>query len=316
MFKRFKQIMLMLLLIIPSPVLAYSDYLIASGENIGIKLKTNGIIVAGNYDKTNSAIKKGDIIISLNGKDITDLKTFMEDISNSRKDSANIGYIRNGTYESNTLNINNGKTGLYLKDSIAGIGTLTFIDPLSKTYGALGHEIIDSNSGLILDDNGGYIYDSKIVEIKRSDNGNPGEKNASINTSSILGDIDDNTNLGLFGDYLEDIDTTNLYKVGTENDVKRGKAYMLTELEDNKVQKYEIEILKINTKEESKNIMFKVTDERLLKVGGIVQGMSGSPIIQDNHLIGAVTHVVVDDPKRGYAILITNMLKGAEKKDD
>lgn len=316
MFKRFKQIILMLLLVIPISVYAYSDYIIASGKNIGIKLQTHGIIVAGNYDKTNTNIKKGDIIISLNDKDVTNLKAFMETISNSGEKTANIGYIRNGGYETATLNINNGKTGLYLKDSIAGIGTLTFIDPETLRYGALGHEIIDSNSGLILDNNGGNIYDSKIIEIKRSDNGNPGEKNASINTSSVLGDIDDNTNLGLFGDYDEKLDTTNLYKVGTSKDIKRGKAYMLTELEDNKVQKYAIEILKIVTKNEIKNIMFKVTDERLLEVGGIVQGMSGSPIIQNDYIVGAVTHVVVDNPQKGYGILITNMLKGADKKDD
>ncbi len=318
MFKHIKPIfLLMLLLVIPCYTYAYSEYVIASGENIGIKLKTKGIIVIGKYDDSNTQLKKGDIITSINNNNNINIDSFTKIISNNRGKSVTIGYIRDG-YESKTkLNINeDGKTGLYLKDTIAGIGTLTFIDPQSKVFGALGHEIIDSTSGIILESNGGNIYESKIINIKRSDNGNPGEKNASIDNNTIMGDIDTNTNKGLFGDYQEEIDETKLYKVGTKDDIKLGKAYMLTELKDNVVKKYEIEILKIDKKKNIKNIMFKVTDTRLLEVGGIVQGMSGSPIIQDNYIVGAVTHVVVDDPLRGYGILITNMLEEAEKKDD
>lgn len=315
MIKRIKYIILMLLLVIPSYVSAYSDYVIASGENIGIKIKSNGIIVVGRYDNTNSKLEKGDIIVSINDNKNIDINNFTDIISNNSSDTIKIGYIRDGEYKSTNLNIKDGKTGLYLKDTIAGIGTLTFIDPNTKIYGALGHEIVDSASGNIIDNKSGNIFDSKVVDIRKGSSGNPGEKNASIETNNQLGDIDSNTNKGLFGDYTGNIPSKNLYKVGTDEEIKLGKAYMLTELENNEVKKYEIEIVKINNKSSTKNIIFKVTDERL-KGTGIVQGMSGSPIIQDNYIIGAVTHVVVDNPYKGYGILITNMLEEAEEKDD
>lgn len=315
MIKRIKYIILMLLLVIPTYVTAYSDYIIAGGDNIGIKMKTDGIIIVGNYDNTNNHLKKGDIIISINNKKNIDINTLTKEISNNSNKTINIGYIRDGDYYTTNLNNKNGKTGLYLKDTIAGIGTITFIDPNNKVYGALGHEIVDSTSGNIINNKNGNIFDSTVLDIEKSDRGTPGEKNASINTNKTLGDIDKNTNKGLFGDYIGSLDNNNLYKVGTVNDIQLGKAYMLTELEDNKVKKYEIEIIKINKKNSTKNIIFKVIDNRLRNTG-IVQGMSGSPIIQNDYIIGAVTHVVVDNPYRGYGILITNMLEEAEKKDE
>lgn len=313
--KRIKYIIIMLLLSIPSYTYAYSKYIVASGENIGIKIKNKGIIIMGNYDDLNNQMNKGDIIISVEDDDDIDINSFTKIISNHSKDTIKIGYIRDGKYKTTDLNIDNGKTGLYLKDTIAGIGTLTFIDPNTKIFGALGHEIIDSISGTIIDSNGGNIYESKVMDIKRSTSNSPGEKNASIETDSNLGDIDTNTNKGIFGDYESNIDDTNLFEVASYEDVKLGKAYILTELDDNKVDKYEIDIIKINNKNSTKNIVFKVTDKRLLETG-IVQGMSGSPIIQDKYIVGAVTHVVVDNPKKGYGILITNMLEEAEKKDE
>ena len=315
MIKRIKYIILMLLLVIPSYVSAYSDYVIASGENIGIKIKSNGIIIAGRYDDTNIELKKGDIIVSINNNSNIDLNDFTDIVSNNSSDTIEIGYIRDGKYKKTKLIVKDGKTGLYLKDSIAGIGTLTFIDPNSKIYGALGHEIIDSSSGNIINNKSGNIFDSKVIEIRKGESGNPGEKNASIENDNKLGDIDTNTNKGLFGDYTKTIPSRNLYKVGTIDNIKLGKAYMLTELENNEVKKYEIEITKIINKSSTKNIIFKVVDERL-KETGIVQGMSGSPIIQDEYIVGAVTHVVVDNPYKGYGILITNMLEEAEKKDE
>lgn len=313
--KKIKFLLLMLLLVIPCYTYAYSDYVIASGENIGIKLKTNGIIIMGNYDETNSNLKEGDIIVSINGTNNINIDKLTEAISNNSTDTIKIGYIRDGRIAYTNLNIQNGKTGLYLKDTITGIGTLTFIDPNTKVFGALGHEIIDTMSGMIVDIYEGNIYDSNVTSIRGSDTGNPGEKNASIN-QKIKGDIDTNTNKGLYGDYIDKIDKNNLYKVANFKDIKKGKAYILTELEDNIVNKYEIEILKLDNSSSIKNIIFKVTDKKLLEIGGIVQGMSGSPIIQNDYIIGAVTHVVVNNPNKGYGILITNMLEEAEKKDD
>lgn len=314
--KKLRVLLILLLLSYPSLTLAYSDYVIASGENIGISLKTKGIIVVDKYDNTNNSLRSGDIIVSISNNDNISMDYLTDMIKKNKNNNIEIGYIRNGKLNNTYLNIINGKTGLYLKDTISGIGTLTFIDPNTNIYGALGHEIVDSNTGIILESNGGNIYDSKVIDINRSSVGSPGEKNASINKNSVIGDIDTNTNKGLFGDYSYKLDNSNLYEVGNIEDIKIGKAYILTELEDNQVNKYEIEIIDIKKNEDIKNIVFKVTDKKLLELGGIVQGMSGSPIIQDDKIIGAVTHVVVDNPTKGYGVFIINMLKEADKKDN
>ena len=278
-------------------------------------IQIKGIIVIGKYNDINSSLNEGDIIISINNNNNLDIKSFTDIISDNSNKTIDIGYIRDGKFDTTKLNIKDGKTGLYLKDTIAGIGTLTFIDPNTKIFGALGHEIVDSTTGKIIDSSDGNIYDSKVININRNSNGVIGEKNASID-SNLLGNIDANTDKGIFGDYTNIINNDILYKVATIDDIKLGKAYILTELNNNKVDKYEVEILKINNNNKTKNIILKVTDTRLLEIGGIVQGMSGSPIIQDDYIVGAVTHVVVDNPKKGYGILITNMLEEAEKKDD
>lgn len=313
--KKLKIILILLFLAYPSLVLGYSDYVVAGGENIGISLKTKGILVVDKYDNTNNFLRSGDIIVSISKNENINMDYLTDTIKNIKNNSIEIGYIRNGKLNSTYLNIKNGKTGLYLKDTISGIGTLTFIDPNTNVYGALGHEIVDSNSGIILESNGGNIYDSKVIDINKSSIGSPGEKNASINKQDVKGDIDTNTNKGLFGNYQDVFNKDNLYEVGDIEDVKIGKAYILTELDDNKVNKYEIEIIDINKNTDIKNIIFKVKDNKLLELGGIVQGMSGSPIIQDNKIIGAVTHVVVDNPTKGYGVFIVNMLKEADKKD-
>ena len=314
MIRKIKLFIVMLLLVMPTRIFAYSKYVVASGENIGIEVKSDGIIVIGKYNDLNSNLNIGDTIISIDNKENIDIKTFTNIVSKYSSNTLKIGYIRDGKYKMMNLNIKDGKTGLYLKDSIVGIGTLTFIDPNTKIYGALGHEIIDSTTGYIFNKNGN-IYDSKVIDIKKSSRGLPGEKNASIDTNNSIGDIDTNTNKGIFGDYKKTIDSDNLYEVGDKDKIKTGKAYILTELDDNRVDKYEIEIIKINSNNDTKNIIFKIIDKRLLNTG-IVQGMSGSPIIQDKYIVGAVTHVVVDNPNKGYGILITNMLEEAEKKDD
>lgn len=316
MINKIKMFILLFLLTIPIYTYAYSDYVVASGENIGIKLNTNGIIVIGRYDEMNSSLGNGDIIISINKQKNINIDSFTKIVSKINNGKVNIGYLRDGTLKSIDLNIKDGKTGLYLKDMILGIGTLTFIDPNTKIYGALGHEIVDSSTGNIINSNSGNIYDSKVVEIKRSSSGIPGEKNATINSNINLGDVDSNTEKGIFGDYILDVDSSNLYKVAKNDDIELGKAYILTELENNKVDKYEIELLSYNKRDKVKNIIFKITDKRLIDIGGIVQGMSGSPIIQGEYIIGAVTHVVIDNPLKGYGILITNMLEEAEKKDE
>jgi stage IV sporulation protein B len=244
----------------------------------------------------------------------------LEVIGNITEDtSIKLGYVRGNNSDSTTLNLlkdDNGvlKTGLYVKDSINGVGTLTFIDPNSKIYGALGHEVIEKTTGQKLEIKDGKIYASTVTGITPSNDGNPGEKNARYDSSEVFGNVTENSTSGIFGTYTDTLPNGKLYKVASENDVKLGKASILTVTSGEEVKDYEINILKVNKdNDNTKNILFEVTDNELLKIsGGIVQGMSGSPIIQDDKIIGAVTHVVVDDPTKGYGIFITNMLEEAE----
>ena len=326
MMYKFKKIIIMFLIyfLLPLNVFAYSDYILASGKNIGIELHSKGVLVVGLYEINNispgvdAGIEVGDIIVEIDNKKINNINELVETVNNVKIDNINISYFRNNILNKTNLKLykdNNGyKTGLYVKDSISGIGTLTYIDPNTSIFGALGHEIIDS-SGTKLEVNTGTIYPSNVTGITKSLDGVPGEKNARYDSSTIIGNVSENTNHGVFGKYLDKINTTNLYKVAKPDMIKKGKAKILTVISNDKVEEFEINILKINTniKQTTKNILFEVTDENLLNItGGIVQGMSGSPIIQDNYIIGAVTHVVVDNPKRGYGIFITNMLEEGE----
>lgn len=327
-FKRFKKTLMLYLLplfIIPFPVLAYSDYIIAGGENIGIELQAKNVIVVGLYEINgkNSAkdagIKIGDTILKVNNQEISDIESMVKIISESNSDTIKLQISRDSKENEIDLPIykdadNVYKTGIYVKDSISGIGTLSFIDPNTKLFGALGHEIIEKSTGKILEIKDGKIFDSTVTSIDRSENGIPGEKNADFNTEEVNGIITENTIKGIFGTYTKEIKNQNLYKVAKNEDVKLGKATILTVLEGKEIKEYEINITKINTnKNETKNITFEITDKELLETtGGIVQGMSGSPIIQNNQIIGAVTHVVVENPIKGYGIFITKMLEEAE----
>ena len=317
-FKKFKKACLTLLLslfIIPINALAYSDYVIAGGENIGIELKAKGIIVVGvykvgdNYPASEAGIKVGDIITSINDEVVANISELSSKINTRGEDNIKIGYIRNNISDYTNLKLYKDndvyKTGLYVKDSISGIGTLTYIDPNTRLFGALGHEIIEKSTG--------KIYASSVTNIEPSVNGVPGEKNAKLNSDEVLGDIFENTSKGIFGNYKLETNTGKLYKVGKISDIKKGDAIIRTVINKENVEEFTVNIIKINNNGETKNIVFEITDKKLLeKTGGIVQGMSGSPIIQGDFIIGAVTHVVVDDTTKGYGILITNMLEEAE----
>lgn len=328
-FKKIKNTTILLLLslfIIPTYALAYSDYVIAGGENIGIELNSSGIIIVGTYSINNinpakeAGLQNGDKIIKINNKDVDNISNMLSVIEESNnKEELSITYLR-GTKE-NITNIklvksddNIYKTGLYVKDSITGVGTLTYIDPNTKLFGALGHEIIEKNTGQKLEIKDGKIYSSTVTGVTRSSIGSPGEKNARYDSSKVFGKVFENTNKGIFGTYTSEIPNKNLYSVAKIDDINTGKASIFTVIDNDKVEEFTINILKINKNDSvTKNILFEVTDERLLQVtGGIVQGMSGSPIIQGKNIIGAVTHVVVDDPTKGYGIFITKMLEEAE----
>lgn len=330
MFNKHKLTTFLLLLLmnimIPLNVFAYSDYIIAGGQNIGIQLNSNGILIVGTYEvgeynpAKDANLQIGDKIISINDTKVSSIEEMLNLIASlNNPTSIDITYQRGSKTNTTTLNLildNNNiyKTGLYVKDSINGVGTLTFIDPNTKLYGALGHEITEKTTGQRLEIKDGKIYSSTVTGITPSHEGNPGEKNAKYNVNDTYGDIKENSSSGIFGHYKETLPNTKLYKVAQPNEIKLGKASILTVVNNQTIEMFDINILKISTdNKQIKNILFEVTDENLLKIsGGIVQGMSGSPIIQDEYIIGAVTHVVVDDCTKGYGIFITNMLEEAE----
>jgi len=315
--------LLSLYLIIPISVFAYSDYIIASGQNIGIELKSNNIIIVGSYNIGNynvlkeSNLKVGDKIIKVNDYNISSVEELENTINELKEEEVSITYKRNNQEYTTGLKIykENGKykTGLYVKDTIRGVATLTYIDTENKMFGALGHEILEKSTKSKFDSDTGLIFKSTVTGITKSKNGNPGEKNSKSYSQEVYGNVMENTTSGIFGTYTDTLPQSKLYKVAKPEEIKLGEAQILTVIEDNKIESFNINIIKINTNSTTKNILFEVTDENLLeKTGGIVQGMSGSPIIQGENIVGAVNFVVVDKTNKGYGIFITNMLEEAE----
>ena len=323
--KKFILSLLSIYLFIPISVFAYSDYIIASGENIGIELKSNYVLIVGSYKINDynvlkdTNLKIGDKITKINNIKVNSIKEMLKTIDNQNGNTIEVTYIRNNKEYNENINIYNEngekKTGLYVKDTIRGVATLTYIDigENGNKFGALGHEIIEKSTKRKFEESSGIIVESNVTGIIKSSNGRPGEKNARSNYKKIYGTVTENTESGIFGTYEEEISNKKLYKVAKPEDIKAGKAQILTTIEHNKVETFDINIIKINEKSKTKNILFEVTDKKLLEsTGGIVQGMSGSPIIQGDNIIGAVNYVLVDSPKTGYGIFITNMLEEAE----
>lgn len=322
--KRLILLLILLITILPAPVLAYSNFLIASGKTIGIEVNANGVLIVGFYEVEGKEIGKnagfeiGDIITKINNKEVFSISNMLESL---KENNTNITFTvkRNNTEKEIKMSLkpdenNILKTGLYVKDQINGIGTLTYIDPKTKRFGALGHEILETTTAQKFEIKDGKIYNANVSNIRKSTNGNAGEKNASYNKKISEGEIDKNEISGIFGDYKEDIEQDKTLEVGTKDEVTKGKAYIRTNIKDDEIKDYEINILNIDLNSKSKNILFEVTDKTLInETGGIVQGMSGSPIIQNNKIIGAVNYVIVNDPKKGYGIFITTMLKEGEK---
>ena len=322
--KRLILLLILLITILPTPVLAYSNFLIASGKTIGIEVNANGILIVGFYEVEGKEIGKnagfeiGDIITKINNKEVFSISNMLESL---KENTANVTFTvkRNNTEKEIKMSLkpdenNILKTGLYVKDQINGIGTLTYIDPKTKRFGALGHEILETTTAQKFEIKDGKIYNANVSNIRKSTNGNAGEKNASYNKKISEGKIDKNEISGIFGDYKEDIEQDKTLEVGNKDEVTKGKAYIRTNIKDDEIKDYEINILNIDLNSKSKNILFEVTDKTLInETGGIVQGMSGSPIIQNNKIIGAVNYVIVNDPKKGYGIFITTMLKEGEK---
>lgn len=315
-------IVLISAIFMPLEIFAYSKYIIPGGETLGIELKSDGIMVIGFYEingKTNkSNLLVGDYIKKVNNIPVNTIDELTKEIEKNINGSVEITYERNNIDKTTNLDLIYDdkvyKTGLYVKDKITGIGTLSYIDPESKIYGALGHEIIESSSKNLVELKTGSIFQNKITSITKSFHGTPGSKTAKFYYENLYGNIVKNTPMGIYGKYTTSLPNKDLIEVGTKDDVKIGKAIIYTVLKNEEIEEFEVEITKINETSKIKNITFEIVDEELLKAtGGVVQGMSGSPIIQNNKIIGVVTHVIVDNPKTGYGIFITTMLEEGEK---
>ena len=314
---------LLTIFILPNSVFAYSDKLILGGENIGIEVRSKGVLVVGFYNVGDTSpgvlagLKVGDIITGVDDTVVQGITDLSEVAYNSS--SITITYLRNNVSYTTTLNLvkdenNVLKTGLYVKDAIIGIGTLTFIDPETKAFGALGHEITEKNTGTKFEISDGKIFKSTVTSIDKSTRNSPGEKNANYYSNVVYGTISKNEINGIFGKYEGDLSNKELVEIADVNEITTGPATIHTVVNGTNVEEFEINITNIYQDSETKNILFEVADKTLLeKTNGIVQGMSGSPITQNGKIIGAVTHVVIDNPQKGYGIFINNMLKGIEE---
>ena len=319
-FKRRLLILFLTFMILPFNTFALSKYLVPGGENIGINIKSNGVLVVGFYESNaKSSLQIGDIIVSIDDNQVSSINDMLKLVDSSEDEvTLKVGYKRNNQLFSTDLSLvkdENGvfKTGLYVKDSITGIGTLTFIDPTTNQYGALGHSITDSKTNVRFEIKDGKIFKSDVTSIDKSQNGQTGEKNAKFYFDTVYGTIEQNEETGIYGTYSDDYNSKELVQVGSIDEIELGEAYIKTTLDNNKVENFNIEILSIDKDSDTKNILFKVTDSTLLeKTGGIVKGMSGSPIIQNNKIIGAITHTVISDNTKGYGISIIKMLESME----
>lgn len=326
-FKKKLQIMFIFLLtLFPSIVFAYSDKIILGGDNIGIKVHSKNVMVVGfykvedNYIGEDAGLKVGDLITKINDINVSSIDEMISIIDKKKElGSIKITFLRNNKEMDTTLELkkdsnNVYKTGLYVKDQINGIGTLTYIDPNTKIFGALGHEIAEKSTSQKVEIKDGTIFNSEITGITPSENGTPGSKEAKFYSDQVYGNITKNEESGIFGIYTSELPNNDIIEVEEPDNVKLGSAQIRTVISGTSVETYDIEIINIDKNNPTKNILFRITDQKLLfKTGGVVAGMSGSPIIQNGKIIGAVTHVVVNDPEKGYGIFITTMLEEGEK---
>ncbi len=301
------------------------------GTAIGMKLYTKGVLVVGmsqikdeNDEKKrpyeNSGIEQGDTIIAINNNEVSNTNELIEEVNNSNGNAITVKYEKNNeTLETSITPVKSGneyKLGLWVRDAAAGVGTLTFYEPNTNSFMALGHGISDIDTEKIVDIASGELITASILTIKKGVKGTPGEIRGTIENGNNIGKIGKNTNLGVYGtvtnkNYL-DISGMEEMEVATRSEIQEGKAQIICQLDNNGRKTYEIEIEKIylanNT--DNKSMLIKVTDKELLeKTGGIIQGMSGAPVIQNGKFVGAVTNVLVNDPTQGYAIFGDMMIK-------
>lgn len=299
-----------------------------SGEPIGIYVETNGLLVLDTaeieakdgltYEPGGNIVKSGDYILKWNHKAVPTIKQLNEAIQESGKEKVPVTIRREGEEIEVAMRPilatdRTYKIGVWVREDTQGIGTLTYVTEDGK-FGTLGHGITDEDTGTLLNLHGGELYKTKILGIMKGTSGEPGELQGYINmvATNEIGEIQKNTSLGVFGE-MEKTSIKNYcseyLSVGMKQEIQKGEAWVYANL-DGSAKKYKIEIEQIDINStDNKSMVIRITDSRLLKLtGGIVQGMSGSPILQNGKIIGAVTHVLVDEPERGYGVFIETML--------
>jgi stage IV sporulation protein B len=312
---------------------------IPGGQSIGVKLKSSGIMVVG-YNLVKSGgesvspaeqaqVKVGDIITAIDGKPVKSVEQAAEWINKAGKANKSLLFTVKRAKDKLQLKVKplydkDGdlyRIGLYIRDSAAGVGTLTFYEPDQKVFGALGHIITDVDTGQPIGVGDGQVVHSSVTSIEKGEHGTPGEKRGIfVDEDKVLGSITRNSDFGVFGKMSSLPDYAKISKpmpVGLAEQVHEGKATILTVVDGQKVEEFEIQIVNVMRQKypATKSMVIKVTDKHLLeKTGGIIQGMSGSPILQDGKVVGAVTHVFVNDPTQGYGVFLEWMLTEAGVK--
>lgn len=304
--------------------------IIPVGSIAGLKLYTNGVLVVGMseiegekpYEHT--GIEEGDTILKINNDMVNSTDDLIQKVNMSKGNEIKVQYIHDNQSKECSIKPvavkNEYKIGLWVRDSAAGVGTVTFYEPATQKFGALGHGITDIDTGELIDIASGEFVSANILNIKKGENGNPGKIQGTIEEQDTIGNIDKNTQFGIYGKMKNisnlNIDKSKEMEVALRDEIKLGKATILCSLDNRKVEEYEIEIKKIYKENNynNKSMEIKITDEKLIeKTGGIIQGMSGSPIIQNGKFIGAVTHVLVNSSTEGYAIFGDLMIKQSKE---
>lgn len=302
--------------------------LVPMGSTIGISMSTDGVMVASLAPTENggapspaaeAGLLPGDLITDLGGEKISNGEDFRKASEKLTGEPVSVTVIRSDETLQLTItpNTTSGtpELGMWLRDGVSGIGTLTYYDPETGLYGGLGHSICDADSGVIVPLGKGEIMRSVVVEIVRGEAGQPGELHGVFDINATCGDILGNTNCGIFGKLSQGIPLTDeAIPMAKESEIMLGEATILSNIKGQDIGEFKVEIVRTYKDEPTgRSMMIKITDEKLIEAtGGIVQGMSGSPIIQNGKIIGAVTHVLVNDPKMGFGVSIEKMLKESE----
>lgn len=309
-------------------------HLIPGGHSIGVVLRSQGVMVVGygpvhdpdgrlRHPGRAAGIEVGDVILRINGQEVGNETEAQQLVEATAGRTLRLEILRRGqrlvrqVQPLQDAETGRWRLGLYVRDGAAGIGTLTFVDPVSGRYGALGHVIADSETQQPIQVRDGHIIRAAVTRIEHGEPGRPGEKVGFIlEQDPAIGRIERNSPYGIFGTMLTTLENPLVPRsvpVGLSSQVHEGPAEIITVVSEQELERFDIEIVRVSTAApEGKNLVVRVTDPRLLALtNGIVQGMSGSPILQDGRLVGAVTHVFVNDPTRGYGVLIEQMLREA-----